>query len=243
MTIGAMRRILEIQRRSDVLAQRVEAAPVAPGEQHVPLVGILVNRVHRRGDPGRPHDPARVGEARHLRAAGLAVHRVDGDAGRDRRPARIAPQVDVQLTAGRPAARLLPDERLEVAPVGADGVDVVPAVADRADERIRQPGRAVDRCLDPVRELLPACLVGTDEPLRRCGGRGAARHERERDGQNGESDGIDDLWAKHHRGDVSRMRSRFHSLCNQYVDARVPLLQGVGDIADKRAHLDAPRVQ
>ena len=58
-----------VERRRDVLAQRVEPARVAPGEQHVPLVGVLVHRVHRRRDPGRAHGAVRVGEARHLRTA------------------------------------------------------------------------------------------------------------------------------------------------------------------------------
>ncbi len=140
-----------VERRRDVLADRVEPARVVPGEQQVPLVGVLVHRVHRRRDPGRPHGPGRVGEARDVHGVVLAVHRVDLAADRDLRAARIAAQVDVELAAGRPASGLLPHERLEVAAIGADGIDVVPAVADRADQRIGQPGRAVDRRLDLVR--------------------------------------------------------------------------------------------
>src|SRR2546423_4641 len=71
---------------------------------------------------------------------------------RDLRPARIAAQVDVQLTA----AVLEPYEADEIAAVGRDRVDVVPLPLDHPVERVRHPAGAVDRRADAVGELLPA---------------------------------------------------------------------------------------
>src|SRR5262249_8438167 len=131
----------------------------------MPTRGVLVEGVEGRLDPALADRSVRIGVARNVPALAAA-----GAAGRDLRDARVAAQVDVQLTAGGAAARLLPDEALEVAPVGRDGVDVVPAVADRADQRIGQPGRAIDRRLDPLREALPARQIRADGLPRRCGG-------------------------------------------------------------------------
>src|SRR5215212_8823966 len=73
------------ERRREVLRQRVQRAAVAPREQDVPLVSVLVDRVQRRDDAVRADGPARVAEARN-RALVLAT----AGALRDRRRARIA---------------------------------------------------------------------------------------------------------------------------------------------------------
>src|SRR5215208_6011248 len=100
------------ERRREVLRQRVQRPTVPPREQDVPLVGVLVDGVHRRGNPVRAHGPARVTETWDrllvLAAAGAA---------RDRRASGIATEVDVQLAPRGAAAGLLPHEADEVAPV------------------------------------------------------------------------------------------------------------------------------
>ena len=161
--------MVERQRWRNVLGQRVERAVAPPEQQRMPRVRILVDRVEARGDAVRADLTAGIGVARDVLAVAAA-----GAAGRDRRSPRVGAQVDVQLAAGRPAAGLLPDEALEVAAVGRDGVDVVPLPADLALQRVWQPRRAVDRRLDPVRELLPARRVRT--------GRLRLRRRRRRDG-------------------------------------------------------------
>ena len=146
-----------VERRCEVLRQRVQRPLVAPSEQQVPLVGVLVDRVERGRDPLRVVAAARVGEARDRRVVAAAL-----GAARDLRHARVAAEVDVQLTARAvdPDLRLLPDEALEVAAVAADRVDVVPATADLRGQWIRQPAGAVDGRGDPVGEALPARREG-----------------------------------------------------------------------------------
>src|SRR5690242_14561798 len=52
------------ERRRNVLAHRVERAAIAPGVQHVPLVGVLVHVEDRGVQPARTYLPARIAEAR-----------------------------------------------------------------------------------------------------------------------------------------------------------------------------------
>ena len=85
----------------------------------------------------------------------------------------VPAQVHVELTAGGAAARLLPDEALEVAVVRGHGVDVVPLVPDRADQRVGKPAGAVDRRLDAVGEVLPGGQVRAHE-LRLAAGAASA---------------------------------------------------------------------
>src|SRR5207248_5274256 len=105
-----------------------------------------------RLDAVRAHGARGIGEAGDERG----LRRVVVDALRDRRATGIPAQVDVQLAARGAEPGPLPDPALEVAPVAAQRVDVVPPAPDDAVERIRQVRRAVDRHADPPRELLPA---------------------------------------------------------------------------------------
>src|SRR5205807_948782 len=139
------------ERRRDVLTHGVERSRVAPGVEHVPLVGVLVDVVDHRGDSRFAHLPARVAEAWDQ----LAGVRVGVHALRYANTVRIAAQVHVLLAAGGAWAGFLPYPAHEVAAVLADLVDVVPAAPDHAVEGIRYPRRTVDRRMDAVGEPLP----------------------------------------------------------------------------------------
>src|SRR4051794_10399731 len=153
-------RLREGDRRGPVLADRVERVLVRPGVEDVPLVGALVDAVLGDAEAGDRARRLRVREARDLDPADLVAAAEEGVlAGRHLRRGRVAAEVDVQLAAGGSGARLLPDEALEVAAVLRDAVDVVPAAADLPGQRVGQPGRAIDRRLDAVREALPARAV------------------------------------------------------------------------------------
>src|SRR5262245_10863781 len=130
----------EAEGRRDVLARRVEGSVPSPEEGDMPLV-----RVARDGVDG--HLPAadllraaRVAEAGHELPPVLAA--------RDRRPARIAAEVHVEV----PGPRLVPEEPDEVAPVPVDdGAVAVPLPADVGVQRAWHPARAVDGNPDAVR--------------------------------------------------------------------------------------------
>ena len=150
----------------------------------MPLVGVLVDGVDRRRDPVCPHDSAGIREARDE----CALRRIVVDALRDARAARISTQVHVQLAPRRAESRLLPHPALEVAAVAANLVDVVPAAADHAVERIGKPRRTVDRRIDPPSELLPSPdrlrralrSRGIGDTVRRLHAAAAGREQRER---------------------------------------------------------------
>src|SRR6266540_4518607 len=116
------------QRRRDVLARGVQRARMAPGVEHVPLIGVLVDVVHGRGDAGGAYLAGGVAEAGDRSAIlGVGVH-----AFRYMSTVRIAAQVHVLLSARRAESRLLPDPAHQVATVAAHFVDVVPAAPDHA---------------------------------------------------------------------------------------------------------------
>src|SRR6266480_1106709 len=123
------------ERRSDVLADGVQRSAVTPGVEHVPLIGVLVDVVDGCGPAAKAHGAGRVAEARdQLSFLRVRVHTLGYTS-----TSRIAAKVHMLLAARCPRPGLLPHPAEQVAAVAADLVDVVPAAADHAVERIRQP--------------------------------------------------------------------------------------------------------
>src|SRR5207247_30457 len=114
-----------------------------------------------RVDPRNLPAPAQVREAGNLLLPRDAGDGLRGPAPRDRRLPRVAPEVDVDIPT-----LIVREEADDVAPVGLDGESVPPLPAELRVEGVRHPARAVDGCVDPVGEALPAGL-----PRRRAGAR------------------------------------------------------------------------
>src|SRR6188508_1022312 len=178
--------LLEGERLRDVLADRVQVSVRFPCVEDVPLVDPAVHRVERGRDRAEATLAARVAEARRVRLVRLAGDDLDVLAARDLRPAREAPEIDVDVLA----RRLVPEEADEVALVLLDGDAVVPLAADLAVQRVRHPRGAVDRDAhaagQPVPGGPPALRAGRRLRLRGRGGlavvaRASGADERQRD--------------------------------------------------------------
>ena len=142
----------------------------------MPLIRPPVRLVDGRANPVRAYVADRIAET----PDGPVSN--GGGTTRNRRPAGIAAEVDVHVAAALVAVI---EEADEVAAVLADRVDVLPVAADLRVERVRHPGRAIDRGLDLVGEADPAGLPyrRTRQRARSGGCSRRERHEQRKRGQ------------------------------------------------------------
>src|SRR3954454_18858051 len=143
--------LCEGERLRHVLADRVQAAVVFPRVEDVPLVYAAVHRVEGGRDRPEAALAVRIAEARRVGLVSLSGDDLDVLAARDPRAPRESSEVDVDVLA----RRLVPEEADEVALVLLDRHPVVPLASDFTVQRVRHPGRAVDRRAGPHRETMP----------------------------------------------------------------------------------------